>query len=150
MISKLRVLNVPDENVRFGSTTDSTDSPAIGPLLGVKQTQSARKRTWARMSLVGGRPDVARRWSELLLLAKTGLSPFVDSKSNVAHRDASVGAAHSTNCGYLAHMIPLGLLGGLDSVRLDDSIGKPFKSFEILTWLRNRRKDGLRQFSSLM
>ena len=26
----------------------------------------------SRMSLVGGRPDVARRWSELLLLAKSG------------------------------------------------------------------------------
>ncbi len=30
-----------------------------------------------RMSLVGGRPDVARRWSELLLLAISGLSRHV-------------------------------------------------------------------------
>jgi hypothetical protein len=107
-------------------------------------------RDFPTMSAYGGRADVRGAVPKSPLIAKTGLSPFVDSKSNVAHRDASVGAAHSTNCGYLAHMIPLGLLGGLDSVRLDDSIGKPFKSFEILTWLRNRRKDGLRQLSSLM
>ncbi len=31
---------------RFGSTTDSTDSPAIRPLIPQKQTKTMRKRKW--------------------------------------------------------------------------------------------------------
>ncbi len=38
MISELRVLNVPDANVRFGSTADSRGLPLPRPVLGVKRT----------------------------------------------------------------------------------------------------------------
>ncbi len=41
-------------NVRFGSTTDSTDSPAIRPLIPQKQTKTMRKRKWRLECLLLG------------------------------------------------------------------------------------------------
>ncbi len=37
-----------------GSTSDSTDNPAIGPLISEKQTKTMRKRKWRLECLLSG------------------------------------------------------------------------------------------------
>ena len=44
------------------------------------------------MSAVGGKPDVARRWSELLLLAISRLSLLLKSNRTLAHCEAGGGS----------------------------------------------------------
>ncbi len=46
----------------------------------------------SRMSLAGGRPDVARRWSELLLLAISRLTALGNSNRNLVHCHAGCGS----------------------------------------------------------
>ena len=55
-----------------GSTADSRDLPLPRLLLGVKQTQSARKRTWGSNVAVRGKADVVCQGLSGPLIARSG------------------------------------------------------------------------------